>query len=124
MIVSLIILIFLTFAFIISLFTHLTLSYVIYGPLLLLAIRIPCRKLDLKTAFSLGLNATVWPYIVYLLLGFFIFRSVCMCPLLHIIGLFVIPVTGGILTVLFNFIPESSNAARKPDLVKDYKLKL
>ena len=121
---SLGILIFILLVFLITLFTKLTLAYVLFGPLLLLAIRIPYRKPNISTAFSIGLNAAIWPYIIYQLLSLFVFRAFCICPFIHLFGLAIIPVFTGVMTAVLNFIPESQSDKNKPDLFKNYKFQL
>ncbi|MEW5820674.1 MAG: hypothetical protein AB1782_10825 [Cyanobacteriota bacterium] len=109
--------------FIVSLCTKLTLGYIFFGPLALWGVRTLFRKPEIMTAFSLGIKAAFWPYLIYLLLGILVFRSLCVCPFLHIFGLIVIPLLSGGITLLFNFIPESEKDKNKPDLEKyGYKI--
>lgn len=107
-----------------TLFTKLTMSYVFFGVLLLWTIRILFRKPDFNTALTMGFSVAFWAYLIYMLLGLLVFRTLCICPFVHVFGLIFVPVASGVLTAIVNLIPETEADLHKKDLIKDIGLKL
>lgn len=114
-VISIVILVWILVLFLISLFTHFTFLYMSFGFCLLLAVRFSFKKPDYLTAFMLGCKIAFWSYVVYMLLGIVIFRSVSVCFIVNIAGLVIIPLISGGASALFNIFPETQH--NKPEFI-------
>ena len=104
-IISILLALLLVALFVISIFLHLPLIFIVFGPITYLIIRLLFSWSDPVKALVVGFKAAFWPYIATIIINAFFFSTISICFSRNFTSLIIIPLCSAILALFVNYWP-------------------